>query len=176
MPPKILPEYIIEDIQARLQSLVTTNPQATFQPRVRPQRTPGPTLGATLGPTLGPNLRPGSTRHPPQQGFRGGNLQSKTQVIVPSRDRIMTSSGVALMALNPVASRPVFDSSRLGHRPVQPGPQIANPQLEVDVTRVSMSRGSYTVDELRGFLDQLGLPRTGRKADLVSRLLSAVEN
>jgi hypothetical protein len=52
-------------------------------------------------------------------------------------------------------------------------PVQEKPVYDFDISRVSMERGSYTVPELKWVAKELGLPTTGRKIDLVNRILQA---
>jgi hypothetical protein len=103
-------------------------------------------------------------------------FQPKT-VLLPAptlprgRAQVVTSSPSTTI---PAPSPRQVEMSRPGTRVTG----LASPRYsgagQIDPTLLNMTRDSYTVDELKKFLSELGLRRTGNKADLIARLKEAL--
>ena len=97
-----------------------------------------------------------------------------------------TTPATGVAQTRPQTTQRTFEMSRPGQRitqeapPKQPIPETtteidpAKALPKLDLEKLHTGKGSYTVEQLRVFLGQLGLPKTGNKPDLIDRLQQAL--
>jgi len=97
--------------------------------------------------------------------YRGPELpMSPTPQRTVVKQPVQTAYGIPLVQTKIAPSPPRIPPSSIGS--CQPA------TIPFDIQRVREGRGSYTVEELKGIADSLGLPSRGRKSELVDRILA----
>lgn len=123
-------------------------------------------------------------------------FQPKTAFLPPptaprTRARIVTprastttkgERGVAISTIFPVTPVHSLEMSKPGQRKTTPVKAVEEEEEEkeinltdfIDPKKLILSRGGYTVDQLKNFLGQLNLKKTGTKENLIERLKEAL--
>ncbi len=171
--PGTLPRQgLLEQIQEGAQTARRINVQATFQPKtvlLPPPRAPFTKARIVTGQTT------------PVTGARGVGLV-KPKVTTTQRTFELSKPGQRVTTTPTPVTTTTTTQKTTGLTPRTTAtsprvPQETRGETEltdfIDPDRITMQRGSYTVEQLRLFLGQLGLPKSGTKADLVARLRQA---
>lgn len=112
-----------------------------------------------------------ATFQPKDKPIQAPNIpKARARIVGLGRPSISGNQGIALQPTREAQQR-TFEMSRPGHRVELSKPLKVSSKTEAnDIDIRKLRNGTYTVDQLKTFLRELGLPLSGTKAVLTGRL------